>query len=190
MPDYAKDFYDIPEAIESNQQLRNSIIGLVRQEPIPSKATEGGNRTENLRQILIEFFRGDISLQDCIDRISSDLPRRGSPYASNNRVFADRWEERLARTQISRFYNQAVLEELQKRGDSTCFIPVSDHQDLDSQCTKQLAGQKESVDMLYERLIETYRNGSWNDKVKIPDHPHCTHTVYPVKQSGENPSFM
>lgn len=181
MTEYAQDFYEIPEVVETNSELRGRIQDLVANEPIPGKVTEGGDRTENLREVLNVFFEGEISLQESIQRISEELPRHNSPHSHSNRVFADGWNERLARTQISRFYNQAVLLTLKDQGEAECFIPHSDHEDRDSSCTIQLAGQTTQVDRLLDRLNRAYREGEWHDDVMIPDHPHCTHTVTPVR---------
>ncbi|MFC7076113.1 hypothetical protein [Haloarcula halophila] len=181
MTRYAQDFYEIPDAVESESELRNRILELVESEPIPGKATEGGERVNALREILSEFFDGEISLDQSIQRISDDLPKHESKHAHNNRVFPEDWDERLARTQISRFYNQAVLLLLQENGEDQCFIPHSDHEDRDSSCTIQLAGGTADVNYLLECLNRSYREGEWHDDVMIPDHPHCTHTVTPVE---------
>ncbi|WP_227376268.1 hypothetical protein [Haladaptatus halobius] len=181
MTQYAQDFYEIPEAIKENSELRKRVLELVANEPIPGKSIEGGNRIESLRNILSAFFEGEVSLQESIQRISEELPRHESQYAHNNRVFASGWDERLARTQISRFYNQAVLLTLKEHGEEECFIPPSEHEDRDSSCTIQLAGRKTDVDSLLARLNRAYNVGEWHDEVMIPDHPHCTHTVIPYE---------
>jgi len=177
---YAQDFYEIPEAIEENDQLRERILDLTEDEPIPGKATEGGNRVEDLRGILQAFFEAELSIEETIQRIPSELPRNDSPHSHDNQVFASGWHERLARTQISRFYNQAVLLALQEQGEERCFIPHSDHEDNDSQCTLHLANSTADIDSLLDRLNRAYREGEWHDDVMIPDHPHCTHTVIPA----------
>ncbi|EMA10269.1 hypothetical protein [Haloarcula marismortui] len=179
MPDYAQDFYEIPEVVEENSELRERILQLVEQEPIPGKVTEGGDRMETLRNLLSEFFRGEILLEELEQQISTDIPRHESEHRQNNRVFPEGWEERLARTQISRFYNQAVLLTLREQGEERCFVPHSDNEDRDSPCTIHLAGEDADIDTLLDRLNRSYREGEWHDEVKIPDHPHCTHTVVP-----------
>jgi hypothetical protein len=176
---YAEDFYEIPEAVAENDQLRSRILDLTADEPIPGKATQGGNRVEDFRGILQAFFENELSIEETIQRIRSELPRNDSPHSHDNRVFASGWNERLARTQISRFYNQAVLLRLQERGEERCFIPHSDQEDRDSPCTIQLANSTADVDVLLDRLNRAYREGEWHDDVMIPEHPHCTHTVMP-----------
>lgn len=176
---YAQDFYEIPEAVAENDQLRERILDLTADEPIPGKATQGGDRVGTFRGILQAFFGGELTIEETIQRIPSELPRNGSPHSHDNRVFASGWNERLARTQISRFYNQAVLLGLQERGEERCFIPHSDHEDRDSPCTIQLANTTADVDMLLDRLHRAYREGEWHEEVMIPEHPHCTHTVIP-----------
>jgi len=181
MTQYAQDFYEIPDAVESNDELRTQILQLVESEPIPGKVTEGGERVDTLRGILSEFFQGEISLKQSIERIAEDIPRHESKHAQNNRVFAENWDERLSRTQISRFYNQAVLLILQENGEDQCSIPHSEHEDRDSSCTLELAGGTADTDYLLECLNRSYREGEWHDDVMIPDHPHCTHTVTPTE---------
>lgn len=186
MTQYAQDFYEIPEAVDENSELQDRVLGLVAEEPIPGKVTEGGDRTETLRNILSAFFEGEISLQKSIQRISEELPRHESRHAHSNRVFANGWDERLARTQISRFYNQAVLLTLKEDGENECFIPPSEHEDRDSSCTIQLAGGTAEIDSLLNRLNRAYSEGEWHEDVMIPDHPHCTHTVTPNEDRYRN----
>lgn len=181
MPAYAQHFYEIPEVVEQNDELRNRILELISNEPIPGKVTEGGTRVQSTRNILTRFFEGEVSVEESIDLVSEEIPRRESQYSHDNRVFPDNWDERLIRTQISRFYNQAVLESLAERGQEECFIPSSDYEDLDSPCTIQLAGSTAPVDTLLNRLHRSYREGEWHDEVMVPNHPHCTHTVTPSK---------
>ena len=179
MSQYAQDFYEIPGTVGENNELQERILELVANEPIPGKVTEGEDRLKDLRDILSTFFENEISVQESIQRISEELPRRESRYAHDNRVFASGWDERLARTQISSFYNQAVLLTLKEQGEEQCFIPHSAHEDSDSPCTIQLAGGSADIESLLNRLNRAYRDGEWHDEVMIPDHPHCTHTVTP-----------
>lgn len=181
MAQYAQDFYEIPETLGENERLQKQILDLVEVEPIHGKVTEGGDRVRNLRKILAEYFELELTLQETIQRISEDLPRHESQHAHNNRVFPDGWDERLARTQISRFYNQAVLLHLTDLGKEKCFIPHSNHEDIDSSCTIQLAGSSADVDNLLNRLNRAHSEGEWHDEVMIPDHPHCTHTITPLE---------
>lgn len=183
---YAQNFFEISKAVDENGDLQELILDLVSDEPIPGKVTEGGNRTEHLRDILRSYFEGIISLDQTIQRISEELPRYDSPHAHNNRVFPDGWDKRLARTQISRFYNQAVLQVLKVQGEEKCFIPHSKHEDRDSPCTTQLAGGLAEIDILLDRLLRAYRNGEWHNEVMIPEHPHCTHTVTPENDRYRN----
>jgi len=180
MTAYAQHFYEIPEAIEENDEVRETILELVNSEPITGKALEGGDRTSVFRQILREFFKHERDLNETITDISTRLPRAESPHRPDNQTFADGWEERLARTQISRFYNQAVLQKLDEQGDEECFIPRSDHQKPDSNCTIRLAGGTANINTLRERLQRAYQDGEYHKEPMIPNHPHCTHTVTPA----------
>lgn len=180
MTSYAQHFYEIPETVEQDDDLRKNILGLVSDEPITGKALAGGDRTAEFRGILREFFNGENDLEETIAEISMRLPRSESLHSHDNRTFADGWDERLARTQISRFYNQAVLQRLDERGDKKCFVPHSDHEDPDTKCTLRLAGRTADIEMLRERLQRAYQNGKYHDQPMVPDHPHCTHTVTPA----------
>lgn len=179
MAAYAQHFYEIPETVQQDDTLRNRIIELVNDEPITGKALEGGDRTDEFRGILREFFNGENGLDGTIAEVSMRLPRSESPHAHDNRTFPDGWDERLARTQISRFYNEAVLQKLVEEGEENCFIPHSDHEDVDSACTIRLAGGTANVEMLLERLHRAYKDGEYHDEPMVPNHPHCTHTVTP-----------
>lgn len=180
---WAQDFYEIQEALEENEPLQQRVLELVIEEPIHGKAIEGDGRTDSLRTILSRFFESQISLEEAISEVSSELPRHESPHSHSNRVFADGWDERLLRTQASRFYNQAVLERLSDQGDSSCFVPHSSREDRDSPCTIQLAEKEADTDILLNRLKRTYAEADYHDEVKIPNHPHCTHTVVPTSES-------
>ena len=142
-----------------------------------------GNRLEVFRGILTDLANGEINLVDAFQRTQEELPRQTSPHSSNNQVFPRGWEERQVKTQFSRFYNQAVLEQLQAEGVEMCFVPHSDEQSASSACTQQLAGRVHSVTMLYARLLDNYQKGNWSKAVKIPNHPHCTHVVRPVSEN-------
>lgn len=179
MAPWAEDFYEIPNVVSENEELQNKVLELVNDEPIHGKVTEGGDRTESLREILARFFNLDISLEEGIREVSSELPRRESPHASNNRVFPNGWAERLVRTQVSRFYNQAVLLILKDRGEQNCFVPHSSEEDFESNCTQMLAGNEVEIGPLLNRLERAHGEGEWHEEVMIPDHPHCTHAIVP-----------
>lgn len=178
---YAEDFFDIPAVLVANTELREAVISLIQSEAMPGKVLEGGNRIEIFREILISLANGEIILETAYEQTERRLPRQTSPHSSSNRVFAREWAERQVRTQFSRFYNQAVLEQLRNQGVTTCFVPHSDAEASMSPCTQQLAGRQHAVEMLYQRLTDTYARGNWSKLVKIPDHPHCTHVVQPVE---------
>ena len=178
---YAENFFDILNVLAANRNLRQGVITLIKNEPMPGKILEdnNGKRLEIFRDILTDLVNGVISLTEAYQRTEDELPRHTSPHSSNNRVFAKGWSERLVRIQLSRFYNQAVLEQLQSKSIDICFVPHSVEEDTSSACTQQLAGKQHQVAMLYDHLIEAYQKGIWSKEVKIPNHPHCTHVVRP-----------
>lgn len=178
----ASEFSEILPTLSQNDELRSAVLSLIDAEPIAGKATEGGNRLERFRQILQDLANNQIGLQESFPRVSRDLPRNTSPHSSSNRVFADGWEERLVRIQLSRFYNQAVMEKLIAEGETKCFIPHSSSEDSTSPCSSQLAGSNQNLTTLHSLLTESYGQGNFAIKgVKIPNHPHCTHVVTRAK---------
>ncbi|EMA43880.1 hypothetical protein [Halococcus saccharolyticus] len=180
---WAQNFYEIQDAVDENPDLRGRVLDLVDTDSIHGKALEGNGRTESLRDILSEFFEGQIGLEESFKAVSTELPQGKSPHAHDNRVFAKGWDERLVRTQASRFYNQAVLHALEEDGQESCFIPHSDEEDKDSSCTIRLAGDEAEVEVMLDRLERTYGQADYHGKVKIPEHPHCTHTIVPSSDS-------
>lgn len=178
---FAEDFFEIPNTLATNDNLRESVINLIQKDPMPGKVLEGNNRLETFRRILIDLANGEISLDEAYLRTEEEIPRHESPHAHNNKVFPEGWAERQTRTQFSRFYNQAVLQKLRDGGATMCFVPHSTSEEAGSRCTQLLAGQEQQVNMLYQRLIDAYAQGNWSKEVKIPNHPHCTHVVTPVE---------
>lgn len=176
---YASEFSEITQTVKDNDALGSRIINLVASEQILGKVIEGDGRIEELRTILSNFFIGDIQIKDAIAEVELRLPRNYSPHEDNNRVFPQRWAERLVKTSISCFYNQAVLIEIIESGQTECFVDHSSSEGSDSKCSQQLAGHNHKASILLERLVDSYRKGNWGKDVKIPDHPHCTHTVQP-----------
>lgn len=182
MSKWATDFYEIQNAVGENLDIQNRVVELVNNEPIHGKAVEGGNRVETLRSILIRFFEGRLDLDEAVGKVSSELPRHESRHAKDNRVFPTGWDERLLRTQVSRFYNQAVLRTLKEQGEQDCYVPHSSAEDPDTPCTIELAGSTVETDVLLSRLERTYGEADYHDEVKVPNHPHCTHTIVPVSE--------
>ena len=178
---YAEDFGQIAAALAENHDLREAVDTLAADEPMPGKVTEGGERLATFRRILRDLVSGHIDLREAYRRTEEELPREDSPYAHDNRVFPHDWGERLVRTQLSRCYNQAVMEELLAAGETTCHVPRSQAESIESRCSQELAGGNYDLQVLYDRLIQSYRDGQWSGEVKIPNHPHCTHTVTPQR---------
>lgn len=178
---YASEFKDIPAAIKVNDDVRLYMINLIQGAPLLGKIVEGGNRLDVFRQILVDFANGRLDFAAAYRETENQLPRHVSIYAHDNRVFAHGWAERLVRTQVSRFYNQAVMELALGRGESQCFVPPSTAEQSSSPCSVSLAGRVHDISHLHSLLVTAYEQGHWGNKTpKIPDHPHCTHVVKPV----------
>lgn len=178
---YAEDFGQILTTLATNTDLRQSAAKLAATEPMPGKVTEGGDRLAAFRGVLDDLIAGRIDLQEAYGRTEEALPRAESTYADSNRVFPHDWGERLVRIQLSRCYNQAVMEELLAAGESTCHVPHAQTESPSSKCSQQLAGRNHDLRTFYDRLIASYREGNWTKEVKIPNHPHCTHVVVPAR---------
>ncbi len=95
----------------------------------PGKATEGGDRLTRFKATLTDLVCGRVLLTAAYQRTEDELPRRESQHQANNHAFAKGWAERLVRTQLSRCYNQAVLQELTGQGIQRCFVPHSTAED-------------------------------------------------------------
>jgi len=180
---YAEQFSDIPEVLAQSATLRDAMLTLIETEPVYGKVTEGDDRLARFKEVLKSLVNADISLRDAYLQVEQELPRQTSMYASSNRVFTVDWSERLIKTQYSRFYNQAVLEQLLAQGESQCFIPHSSSEASNSDCTLYLAGNVHDLKTLHNRLMESYGQGNWQ-RLKVPDHPHCTHVVALVGYFG------
>ncbi|MDE9483637.1 hypothetical protein [Xenorhabdus bovienii] len=177
---YASDFYEIPQALQNNPQLKEKMLKLITNNRIAGKVTEGGDRVDRFKYILSQLTNGQLSIDEAIRDVDSQLSSHTSIHAGDNRVFASGWSERLTRTQFSRFYNQAVLELEVVKGNSECFVPHSSQEQSTSQCSQTLAGRSHDVSYLLQLLVASYENGNWDKTPKIPDHPHCTHVVKPL----------
>lgn len=178
---YANEFRDIASTLSQNTELRDAILRLIDEQPVPGKVTEGGDRLLRFKEILKRVVRDEIRLAEAFYQTETELPRESSFHGANNRVFPSGWAERLVRTQFSRFYNQAVLEQLMSEGQTQCFVPHSSEEDRGSKCSMFLAGSAQDIRTLYNRLIESYARGNWSGDLKIPEHPHCTHVIAPVE---------
>ncbi|AFK21242.1 hypothetical protein HFX_6118 (plasmid) [Haloferax mediterranei ATCC 33500] len=186
MTEWAQHYDEIPKALSNNGEIRLHALELIADEPIIGKCLEGGTRKEDFRTILSELVKGEIDHATAEQRVSSELPPSNSLHMGNNHVFNSQWKERLIRSQLSRFYNQSVMEILEERGDSECFVPRSPREDTTSDCTQQLAGGKHATSELLRALYSQQRQGNWNDGVTVPGHANCTHTVVPTELAQNN----
>lgn len=153
---YATDFTEIPTALANNRNVRHRMITLVASEPIVGKAIEEPNRLPIFREILRELTLGNVNIHGAIRRVSSDLPPGRSSYGHDRRVFPQGWEERIIRTQYSRFYNQAVLDELFDKGTQKCFVPHSSSEQPTNECSLRIAGRAHEVAELRHNLRQAY----------------------------------
>ena len=177
---YANNFSEIPAALASNTLVYRRMLELIGGDKVLDKAVEGEGRLDHFRAILESLTTGEKNIHQAIRETERRLPREASPHADNNYVFASKWAQRLVRTQFSRFYNQAVLEQLIARDHRRCRVPHSRSESSSSACTKHLVGTEQEVKTLYDRLIRTFRLGEGYGEPQVPNHPHCTHVVVPA----------
>lgn len=177
---FAPEFSEIPEALRNNQPLKDKVLLLIKQKPIVGKVTEGGNRLEEFKTVLARLVNNDIDFAQALHDVEDAIPRYTSIHSGSNTVFATGWPERLLRTQLSRFYNQAVMENELSEGRTECLVPPSSSEQSSSKCSQLLAGKVHDISHLYKLLVSSYEEGNWGKEPKIPDHPHCTHVVKPL----------
>jgi len=177
---FASEYFQIPGILQSNTDLRDRVYGLVQSEPIHGKALEGGTRSSRFRQILERLVSCELTIDQAIKQTSTHLGKTESPHAYENKVFPHGWEERIVRTQYSRFYNQAVLQTLISENHEKCSIPHSSTERHNSPCTLALAGKIHETRTLLDALEAGFSRGDYSSRLRVPDHPHCTHVVCPV----------
>lgn len=178
--DYANEFNEILIALKNNTKLKKRFLELVQNRPILGKVIEEEDRVEEFRKILVELVEGNSNiLVVSYTEVELRLLRNQSKYAFDNRVFANGWAERLVRTHLSRFYNQAVLEELDERGEEDCFVPASSSSSLSPRCAI-IQNKDYKVKDLLQNLINNYELGQYDNSIKLPEHPHCSHVVKPL----------
>jgi hypothetical protein len=164
-----------------NARLKARVLEVLNRDPLPAKALEGGNRLATFKALIARIMSGEMSIATAYRQAEVDLPRQQSLHSASNRVFPSGWGERLVRTQISRFYNQAVLELVVEDGITSVDVPHSSEEDSSSDCTRLLAGGRHDAKQLLDRLIRAYAQGDFSARdPMIPHHPHCTHVVVPA----------
>lgn len=89
------------------------------------------------------------------------------------------WVEINYRTQLSRFYNQAVFEYLKEKGDGECYVYHAINES-NEECIYIYAGKNHPVVDFLANLIASYNNGDWSARYKLPAHATCSHVVHPV----------
>ena len=182
MTQWAHHFLEIPEAIRNNTALQSKIAGVIPGRPIHGKRTEGGDREEKARDIVMDFFDCEIGYPEAYQRVLQELPRQESPHSHNNQAFSSDWNEALIRMEAVRFYNHGAFLHMMDLGYSECYIPHSQHEWEQSECTRTLAGDTWEIEPLLERLIERYDNANYDTPVTIPSRPNCTHTPVPPNE--------
>lgn len=175
---WAEDFYEILESLRLKDDLSQRVKQLIANKEIVGKSLKGENRKQYFRDILTDLVDGNISLEESYVLVETQISRNSSIYREDNRVFSDHWGERLVRTNLSKFYNQAVLLFMLDNGNTTCFIPHTSYEQ-GPRCSL-LAGQKHDARRLLQKLEQAFEEGVLSRDI-IPDYPHCTHVVIPIE---------
>ena len=176
---FAKEFSDILESITVNQKIGDRMIDNVKTANFVGKIFEGGRREGVFRMILSNLFQGNLTETQAKNDIEKQLERSSSPHWDNNQVFPLDWVERNYRTQLSRFYNQAVLEHLEEKGERECYVYHATNESSE-ECIYIYAGKNHPVVDFLVNLIASYNNGDCSAKYKLPAHASCNHVVHPV----------
>lgn len=176
---FAREFKEIAAALAQEDALRIRVINLVRSRPILGRAVEGPGRADELRSILELLAAGRITVGEAGAQTQQRLPRASSPYASDNRVFASDWADRLIRVQFSRFYNQAVLEQLSEAAVVDCVVAHATEEQPGGTCAQNVAGRRLPVAELLSNLVAAYEQDAWDERIRVPRGPHCHHVVSP-----------
>jgi hypothetical protein len=176
---WANEFREILPTLQARSDLRDRMTNLTTQNII-GRALEGSDRLDRFRTIMVDLVHLRRDLDGSIVEVSRQLPPSGSIYNGNRHVFNSEWERRIVMTTLSWLYSQAVLEYLRDAGQTTCFVPFSSDQDAMSLCSRLLAGHEHPVVELHEALVDFYVRAVKSDRLKIPEHPHCSHVVRPV----------
>lgn len=175
---FASEYNGILETIANNQNIRDRMIDNIKAAKFSGKIFEGGNREEKIRSIFTKLFQLSLTEIQAKNEIETQLERLSSPYRGNSRVFSRDWVEKNFRTQLSRFYNQAVLESLKENHAKECYVHHSTTESS-SKCIHVYAGKNHPVNELLTNLIASYNEGDWTD-YKLPEHPNCSHVVHPL----------
>lgn len=189
---YANDFSDIQLVLEYDNHLRQSIKGLILNQIMTgnvfvSKADEDQIRIDKFRAILCLYFSCTIDFYQAKIETEIKLNRKDSCYENDNRTFCTNWSSRLLRTQISRFYNEAILNQLIADGEQFCYIAhskmkVKNESSKFPLCACLVDKMLDPIELL-DNLVDAYGgNCNYKAEPKIPSHPHCTHTIQPVPE--------
>jgi hypothetical protein len=179
---WANHFDEILTTLAARQDIVDQMKSLIENEELHGKVFEGQGRKAAFRGILIDLIHRKLDLKESYEEMERHLNRAMSPYSSSNLVFSTGWAERSIRTQLSRFYNHAVMKLLLEKGQTDCYIPSSPDQNASSKCSIELVGGVHHIQPLLESLIEAYSNGNYKNKeLKVPEHPYCSHVVRPIE---------
>jgi hypothetical protein len=176
---FAREFNEILVTTNTNKEIQDRMINNIKDAKFPGKVFVGGNRTEIFRSIILQHLEDQTDDVEVKNEIETKLPRSTSPHAPSNKVFSSDWVDRLYRTQLSRFYNQAVLEILKEYGEIECYVHHSTFE-YSVTCIHVFADRNHPVDELLKNLKRYYNEGNYNTKYKLPEHPNCTHVVHPL----------
>lgn len=176
---FAEEFNEIIDTLMINNDLKTKVRGLIDDKQIDGKVLEGGERENHFKSILIGLIEGNYDLNDSFRLVEQNIPVRSSIHSGNRRVFSDGWAKRLVKTNLSKFYNQAVLLTILSNNEQECFVPHSSDESHNSPCSLA-AGRQYNAQTMLNRLVDAYENGNYSKNLKIPNHPNCTHVVIPV----------
>jgi hypothetical protein len=181
---YAEDFSQILPVLSREADLRDAVLRLVENNAAVGKILDGAGRLAQHRLVMKRLVAGQTLWTQALREAESQLSPTTSPHGGDRRVFPSGWRERYLRTQLSRYYNQAVMELLIADGRARCFVPHSRDEDPSTRCSTDLANRDHDLVVFHRRLVDGHERNRWSSDPTIPDHPHCTHVVRPTLQKG------
>ena len=181
MEKYAKEFSEIKDCIVINKKIKQRMIKLINIKRIYGYVVEEENRERELKLILEKFCNNDeYLLNNGVTEIREKITRSESKYSNNNNVFRKTWENQLLKNQISRFYNQAVLEILHDEGDEKFFVYPSKDQDPSGKCSIKFINKEWSINEILVNIERNYDEGKYDNSFKLPEHVNCSHVASPI----------
>ncbi len=175
---YSSDFTEIPAVLSRNAELRAAVEKLIRSEPIPGKALEGGSRLDALRGVLLDLTNGRaLASKTHTRKLSERCHGPARPMRTATGFSLKTGESVLCVHTLTSSTPVPSWKNCAQRATtgSSCHTPR-----LRSQTLHVRRGWPVPIKICRHCTIApSPTTGTASDELKIPHHPHCTHTVKP-----------